>query len=100
MERIITDKNGRKISLRRVGVVETLRLFKALGPELSVNHAYMGYAKIAAAVATLDGVPVPIPNSESSLENLLERLGDDGADAVATAIEPETLDVVVAQAGN
>jgi hypothetical protein len=32
MERIISDKAGRSISLRRVGVLETLRLYKALGP--------------------------------------------------------------------
>ena len=78
MERIITDKGGRKLSLRRVGVLETLRLYKALGPELSINEAYMGLATIAAAVGILDGVPLPFPNSEASIESLLERLGEDG----------------------
>lgn len=100
MERIITDKGDRKFSLRRVGVVEMLRLYKALGPELSANDAYMGLATIAASVAILDGVPLPFPNNEAGLENLLERLGEDGAAAVAEAIQPETLDAVIAQAGN
>lgn len=100
MERIITDKAGRSISLRRVGVLETLRLYKALGPDLSVNEAYMGLATIAASVAVLDGVPMPFPNAEVGVETLLERLGEDGAAAVAAAIAPTPLEMVVAQAGN
>jgi hypothetical protein len=100
MERIVTDKAGRVISLRRVGVLETLRLYKALGPELSANAAYMGLASIAAAVAVLDGVPMPFPANEAGVENLLERLGEDGANAVSAAIAPMAPDMMVAQAGN
>jgi hypothetical protein len=100
MERIITDRAGRALSLRRVGVLETLRLYKALGPELSVNEAYMGLATIAASVAVLDGVPMPFPGSEAGVETVLERLGEDGASAVAAAIAPTPLDNVVAHAGN
>jgi hypothetical protein len=100
MERIIADKAGRSITLRRVGVLETLRLYKALGPELSVNEAYMGLATIAASVAVLDGVPMPFPNAEAGIETLLERLGEEGAAAVAAAIAPAALDSVAAQAGN
>jgi hypothetical protein len=100
MERIITDKAGRTISLRRVGVVERLRLFKALGPELSMNDAYMGYAIVAASVAVLDGVPMPFPVNEAGVESLLGRLGDDAVEAVAAATAPEPLEILVAQAGN
>jgi hypothetical protein len=100
MERIITDKAGRKFSLRKMGLVETLRLYTALGPELSANDAYMGMATIAASVAILDGVPLPFPNSEAAVENLVERIGRDGAAAVSAAIQPEAEEGVVAQAGN
>ncbi len=100
MERVITDKAGRSISLRKVGVVETLRLFKALGPELSLNEPYMTAASLAASVAALDGVPVPFPNGESAVENILERLGDDGAVAVSAAIKPAEPAAAVAEAGN
>jgi len=48
MTEIVTDKAGRKIKLRRIGVLETLRLYKALGPELSLNHPYMDIAIVAA----------------------------------------------------
>lgn len=100
MERIITDKSGRTLSLRRVGVLETLRLYKALGPELSVNEAYMGLAMIAGSIAVLDGVPMPFPSSEAAVETCLERLGEEGAAAVAAAILPQPAELVVAQAGN
>jgi hypothetical protein len=100
MERVVTDKAGRTLNLRRVGVLETLRLYKALGPELSVNDAYMGLAIIAASVAVVDGVPLPFPNGEAGVESSLERLGEDGAAAVAAAIAPPPIESVVAQAGN
>lgn len=100
MERVVTDKAGRTLTLRRVGVFETLRLYKALGPELSVNEAYMGLAVIAASVAVVDGVPLPFPNGEAGVEAILERLGEDGAAAVAAAIAPPPIESVVAQAGN
>jgi hypothetical protein len=100
MERIISDKAGRALSLRRVGVLETLRLYKALGPELAINEAYMGLAMIAASVAVIDGVPVPFPSGEAGVETCLERLGEDGAEAVALAIAPKPLEAVIAQAGN
>jgi hypothetical protein len=80
--------------------LETLRLYKALGPELAVNEAYMGLAMIAAAVAVIDGVPIPFPTGEAGVETCLERLGEDGAEAVAMAIAPKPTAEIVAQAGN
>jgi hypothetical protein len=95
-----TDKAGRKIALRRVGVVEQLRLYKALGGELSANDAYMEMAFIAASVSMIDDVPVPFPASEAALEAVLERLGRDGLAAVDAALPaPSEADVAHA-AGN
>jgi hypothetical protein len=100
MERSVSDTLGRTLSLRRVGVLETLRLYKALGPELSVNEAYMGLAVIAGSVAALDGVPLPFPMNEAAVETCLERLGEEGTAAVAAAILPQHAETVLAQAGN
>jgi hypothetical protein len=100
MERVITDKAGRTLTLRRVGVLETLRLYKALGPALSVNEAYMGLAIVAASVAVIDGVPMPFPNGEAGVEAALERLGEDGAATVAAAMAPPAMESLAAQAGN
>jgi hypothetical protein len=100
MERVITDKAGRRLTLRKFGVLETLRLFKALGPELSLNRAYLGYAKVASSVSMIDDVPVPAPLSEADVEAVLARLGDDGLAAVSEAIKPLPLEQIVATAGN
>lgn len=100
MAQSVTDKNGRVLELRRVGVLEQLRLFKALGAELSENRAYMGLARVAAAVALVDGVPLPFPAHEAAIEAALERLGEDGVEAVGQALlEAEPKDLA-AQAGN
>ncbi len=81
------DAEGRELSLRRPDALDRLRLFKALGAELSLNAPYLGVALLAASVTAIDGVPVPAPTSESQLEALVRRLGDDGIDAVADALD-------------
>ncbi|MGE4482011.1 hypothetical protein [Acidocella sp.] len=94
------DKTGRMLELRRLGVLEQLRLFKALGPELSENRAYVGLARIAAAVAMVDGVPLPFPTNEAAIEAALERLGEVGADAVGKVLLAEQEIDLAAEAGN
>jgi hypothetical protein len=75
--------DGRRIGLRRMNVLDRLRLFKAVGPELAGNDAYLGIAYLACAVSTIDNVPVPWPGNEQQIESLVGRLGDDGIEAVA-----------------
>jgi hypothetical protein len=96
----VQDKAGRVIELRRLGVVEQLRLFKVLGPELSENRAYVGLARVAAAVAAVDGVPVLFPVGEAGIEAALERLGEDGVEAVAETLAGPAVEQVLAEAGN
>jgi hypothetical protein len=100
MSEVVTDKSGRRIQLRRIGVLEQLRLFKALGPQLSEISAYVGLSKIAAAVTMIDDIPVPFPVNEVGVEAILERLGDDGVAAVGATMMPRTRDAVVTEAGN
>jgi hypothetical protein len=100
MERVITDKAGRRITLRKFGVLETLRLFKGVGPELSANSAYIIVASLAGSVAMIDDVPMPFPASDAGVELLIERLGDDGMEAVMAAAKPAAVETVVADAGN
>lgn len=100
MAEIVMDKAGRRIQLRRIGVLEQLRLFKALGPQLSVNVPYMHGALIAAAVSMIDDVPLPFPTSEAGLEAALERIGLDAMPVIAQAMAPRSDDDLVAEAGN
>ena len=82
----VTDAAGRLLEVRRPGALDRLRLFKALGPALSGNDRYVGYAMLAYCVQAIDGVPVPAAANEGQLEALVARLGDAGLAAVGEAL--------------
>jgi hypothetical protein len=82
-----SDAAGRRLTVRRLTAVDRLRLFKAVGAELAQNPPYFGMAALAASVIDIDGVPVPPPMTEAQLEGLVQRLGDEGIEAVARLFE-------------
>jgi len=98
----VQDALGRRLMLRRLNAVDRLRLFKAIGPTLSENAAYLGMALLAVSVSSIDDVPLPAPGSEAQLEALISRLGDEGLEAAASAIPEDQLpaDQQVLYAGN
>jgi hypothetical protein len=81
-----TDSAGRVLGVRRLGALDRLRLFKAVGPELAENAPYLGMAMLAASVIDIDAVPVPAPVSEAQVEALVQRLCDGGIAAVADCL--------------
>lgn len=85
----VTDAHGRRLVLRRLDALGKLRLFRALGPALSQNEPYLGMVLLAASVAAIDQVPMPIPGSEAVIEDVVKRLGDVGLAAVAQALRAE-----------
>jgi hypothetical protein len=84
---VARDSAGRELTMRRPDALDRLRLFKALGAELSLNPPYLGMALLAATVTAIDGIPVPPPATEAQLEGLVRRLGDSGINAVADALD-------------
>ena len=84
----VMDGEGRALELRRMGALDKLRMFKALGPALSQNAPYLGMAMLACSVTAIDDVPVPPPASELQVEQMVQRLGDGGIAAVAEALRP------------
>lgn len=89
------DKRGRRLLLRQQTALDTLRLFKAAGAILAQNEPWLSMAGLAFSVLEIDGVPVPSPTSEAQIENLIDRLGDEGLLAVADAVKVghETFDI-------
>jgi hypothetical protein len=87
VELVACDAAGRVISLRRLGAVDRLRLFKAIGAELAENPPYLGMAMLAVSVTAIDNVPVPAPATEAQVEALVHRLGDGGILAIAEALD-------------
>lgn len=96
----ITDARSRQLTLRRLTVLDRLRLFKAAGPVLAENHPWFGMAILASSVAAIDGVPVPLPSNEAQIEAAVSRLGDDGLAAVAETVEDGEQSGIEERAGN
>ena len=86
----IHDPQGRELVLRKMTALDRLRLFKAVGPLLSQNDAYLGMAILACSVIAIDGVPTPPPVVEAQLEALVAKLGDIGIAAVAEALSNDS----------
>ncbi len=82
----VTDALGRVLRIRRPGALDRLRLFKAVGPALSSNERYLGYAMLAMSVTGIDNVPQPAPVNEGQLETLVLRLGDAGMIAIGQGL--------------
>lgn len=89
----VIDARGRLLGLRKLSVLDRLRLYEAAGAELSRNDRWLGLAVLAASVAAIDTVPVPMPASKAAIEAAVARLDEDGLAAVAAGLAPEpTLD--------
>ena len=85
----VSDREGRSLTLRRMGALDRLRLFKAIGPVLAQNPPYLGMAVLASSVTAIDDVPVPQPVNEGQIEALISRLGDAGIAAVADGLREQ-----------
>lgn len=85
----VVDTRGRLLGLRRLSVLDRLRLYEAAGAELSRNDRWLGLAVLAASVAAIDGVPVPMPASKAGIEAAVQRLDEEGLAAVAAGLTPE-----------
>ena len=83
-----SDALGRRLTLRRLTALDKLRLFKAAGPQLAQNPPWLGTALLAASVTAIDDIPVPPPVSEGQIESIVQRLGDEGINAVSAALLP------------
>jgi hypothetical protein len=81
-----TDANGRRIGIRKLQALDRLKMFEVIGAENSRNEQYLGIAALAFSVASIDGEPVNRPASKPQLEALIQRLGDEGMEAVGQAV--------------
>jgi len=88
-EKETKDSLGRTLKYRRLGALDRARLFKAVGPQNSQNAPYLGMAMIACSCTFVDEIPIPFPTRDSEVENAIARLGDEGMDAISTAIVAE-----------
>jgi hypothetical protein len=81
--RTVKDANGRTITVRRLSVLEEMRLLKVLGEH---NSSYYSLCSQIARVSALNGEQVMMPNNEREIEMLAQRLGHEGIAALMEAI--------------
>lgn len=84
-EQIVPDARGRKITLRKPAVIQQFRLVRLLG-DAAANATYMAMVFPLIFVTAIDGDPVLPPQKESEIEALIQRLDEDGIDAVVKGV--------------
>jgi hypothetical protein len=82
-----TDATGRAIGIKKMQALDRLKMFEVVGADNARNEPYLGYAALAFHVSSIDGEPVSRPTNKIQLEALIQRLGDDGMNAVGEAVQ-------------
>lgn len=82
---VVKDARGRSLTVRRLGPLQRTRMFKVIGPTNSSNAALVGHYSLAVSVVAIGDGQIAFPQRERDIEEVLDKLGDDGLDAVAAA---------------
>lgn len=93
------DGLGRRLKVRFVSARDRMMLAKAIGSELAKNEVYLGYATLAWAVVELDNGSgedprIPPMVKPSEVEFLVDRLGDEGLEAVGKVYKEHFADLM------
>ena len=83
----VVDSEGRIIEVRKISAVNMMKLYAAAGPEKSEVDRYMGYAILASSVFAIDDKKLPFPRSAGEVESVVANIGEEGLEAVATALK-------------
>ncbi|KAA0686007.1 hypothetical protein DTW90_34540 [Neorhizobium sp. P12A] len=82
-----TDKRGRRIGFRKMSMSMRRRLFKILSAEAGSKVQYVGLAAVAVCVTQINDDPISFPQTESEIDFLIDRLDDDGFEAVGAGMK-------------
>jgi hypothetical protein len=82
----VTDARGRSIGIRKLNMSVRRRVLKALSDEMARKQQYLGLVMLAACVADIDGDDIYLPSTEAQFDALIDRLEDDGFEAVGLGI--------------
>jgi hypothetical protein len=83
---LVVDSAGRRITLRKPGVLAQFKLVEALG-EVAENRIYMRMVLPLLYVTDIDNEPVVMLMKKSEVEILIKRLDDHGIQAVMNGME-------------
>ena len=95
----ITASDGRSIEVKKLSRRETMKLMRQWGAASDVQ-VWLGNAIVAAHARSVDGVPLPTPNTPDMAEASVERLGDAGVQAVVDWLSDVRSEDLTANAKN
>lgn len=84
--RTVIDALGRSITVRKFSPLQKMKFAEVIGPAASQNERYVGFAALAAAVIEIDGEKIGFPASKRELEAMVQRLDEEGFEAIGPAI--------------
>lgn len=82
---------GMTISLKRPGVLAHYRIVEIVG-DTAKNEVYMNMVMPILWVVEINGEPEPAPTTKRELEALIQRLGEDGVNAIVQHIHGRGVD--------
>ena len=89
MTDVITDAKGRKLTTRKLNVLDQVKLLRAIGPDQARNQPYVDIVTMSASVADIDGIPLVIPTNERQIDAAIGRIGDEGFAALMVYMKRE-----------
>jgi hypothetical protein len=81
----VTDSDGKRIGLKKPGVLAQFRMVKAMGADAS-NEIYAQMVMPLIFVTSIDDEPVLMPQNTLQIEALIARLDNSGIEAVMTGV--------------
>ena len=88
----VNDSLGRKIGLRKVKMSIRRRVIKTISGNSAEKERYLGLCMLAASVDSIDDEKVSLPTSEIQFDALIDRLDDEGFEAVASVLVNDAQD--------
>jgi hypothetical protein len=82
----VTDAKGRAITLKKPGVLAQYNMILMLGAEAAANQVYVNMVLPVMFVTAIDGDPVSRVTKRTELDALIQRLDDEGIEAVMSGV--------------
>jgi hypothetical protein len=91
-----TDTRGRKLVWRAPGVIDQVRLMRAIGAEQSKNEPYVQLVNVACSIVSIDGIVRPAVTNERQIDAAIIALGDEGVLAISAFMKKQISDAEAA----
>lgn len=86
VEVVIADAKGRKITLKKPGVLAQFKMIEMLGGAAAANQVFVNMVLPVTFVVAIDGESVSRCTTRNELDALIQRLDEDGIEAVMKGV--------------